>query len=127
LVNHLNASLWTWYQSKNKGYTLLANGTFNHLKGYENGAILNDSIFNKDTKVDPEYEAARLNTAKHNNRNNTLFLQQFYNIGKQKSIDSNATVLPTQRVSYKLSYNTQKYFFQNEGADASGLLKNYYI
>lgn len=126
-VNHLNASLWTWYQSKNKRYTLLANGTFNNLKGYENGAILNDSIFTTSTNVEPEYEAARLNTAKHNNRNNTLFLQQFYNIGKQKSVDSNAVVLPTQRVSYKLAYNTQKYFFQNEGADESGLLKNYYI
>ncbi len=126
-VNHLNASLWTWYQSKNKRYTLLANGTFNNLKGYENGAILNDSIFTTTTNVEREYEAARLNTAKHNNRNNTLFLQQFYNIGKQKSVDSNAVVLPTQRVGYKLAYNTQKYFFQNEVADESGLLKNYYI
>lgn len=126
-VNHLNAALWTWYESKNKRYTLLANGTFNNLKGYENGAILNDSIFTTSTKVDPEFEAARLNTAKHNNRNNTLFIQQFYNIGKQKSIDSNATVLPTQRVSYKLAYNTQKYFFVNDGADQTGLLKNYYI
>ncbi|HEX7366203.1 MAG TPA: putative porin [Pelobium sp.] len=126
-VNHLNAALWTWYQSKNKRYTLLANSTFNNLKGYENGAILNDSIFTTETKVAPEYEAARLNTAKHNNRNNTVFLQQFYNIGKQKSIDSNATILPTQRVGYKLAYNTQKYFFVNDGADQTGLLNNYYI
>ena len=126
-VNHLNAALWTWYQSKNKRYTLLANGTFNNLKGYENGSILNDSIFTSPTNVDEEFEAARLNTAKRNNRNNTLFVQQFYNIGKQRTVDSNAVVLPTQRVSYKLSYNTQKYFFENEGADQSGLLKNYYI
>ncbi len=126
-ANHLNASLWNWYESKNKRYTLLANATFNNLKSYDNGSILNDSIFTSDTKVDPEYEAARLNNAKHNNRYSTLFLQQFYNIGKQKSIDSNATVLPTQRVSYKLAYNTQKYFFENDGADNSGLLNNYYI
>nr|WP_294894610.1 putative porin [uncultured Pedobacter sp.] len=127
VVNDLNASLWNWYQSKNKRYTLLANATFNNLKGYENGAILNDSIFTTTTKVNPEYEQARLNTAKHNNRNNTLFLQQYYNIGKQRSVDSNAVVLPTQRVGYKISYNTQKYFFVNDGADDSGLLKNYYI
>ncbi|HET8830288.1 MAG TPA: putative porin [Pelobium sp.] len=127
VVNHLNAALWTWYESKNKRYTLLANGTFNNLKGYENGSILNDSIFSTFTQVDPEFEAARLNNAKRNNRNNTLFLQQYYNIGKQKSVDSNATVLPTQRIGYKISYNTQKYFFENEGADKSGLLNNYYI
>lgn len=127
VANHLNASLWTWYESKNKRYTVLANGTFNNLKGYENGSILNDSVFTTATNVAPEFEAARLNTAKRNNRNNTLFLQQFYNIGKQNSIDSNATVLPTQRVSYKLTYNTQKYFFENEGFDETELLKNYYI
>lgn len=127
VVNHLNASLWNWYESKNKRYTLLANATFNNLKGYENGSILNDSIFTTTTKVDPEYEATRLNSAKHNNRNNTLYLQQYYNIGKQKSVDSNAVVLPTQRVGYKIAYNTQKYFFVNDGADDSGLLKNYYI
>lgn len=126
-VNHLNAALWTWYESKNKRYTLLANATFNNLKGYENGAILNDSIFTVKTNIQPEYEEARLNTAKHNNRNNTLFLQQYYNIGKQKSVDSNAVVLPTQRVGYKIAYNTQKYFFQNDEKDQTGLLKNYYI
>ncbi|WP_245989001.1 putative porin [Pelobium manganitolerans] len=127
VANHLNASLWSWYQSPNKRYTMLANATFNNLKGYENGSILNDSVFTVSTRVDPEYEAARLNTAKRNNRNNTLYLQQYFNIGKQKSLDSNSTVLPTQRVGYKIAYNTQKYFFQNDGYDASGLLKHYYI
>ncbi len=126
-VNHLNAAFWTWYESKNKRYTLLANGTFNNLKTYDNGSILNDSIFTTTTNIGPEYENARLNTARHNWRNNSLYLKQFYNIGKQKSIDSNSNVLPTQRVSYKLLFNTQKYFFTNEGFDASALLKNYYI
>ncbi len=128
-VNHLNASLWNWYESKNKRYTLLANGTFNNLKGYENGSILNDSIFTKPTNITPEFEESRLSTAKHNWRNNTIYIKQFYNIGKQKSIDSNAVVLPTQRVSYKLLYNTQDYYFVNDGSklDNFNILKNYYI
>lgn len=127
VVNHLNASLWSWYESKNKRYTLLANGVFNNLKGYENGSILNDSIFTRPTNITPEFEGSRLSTAKHNWHNNSFYVKQFYNIGKQKSIDSNAVVLPTQRMSYKLMYNTQKYYFVNNGYDASGLLKNYYI
>ncbi|TKB99263.1 hypothetical protein FA046_07440 [Pedobacter cryophilus] len=126
-VNHLNASLWSWYNSKNKRYTMLLNGTFNNLKGYENGSIYNDSVFTQPTNIDPEFEDARLNTAKHNWRNNSFYIKQFYNIGKQKSIDSNAVVLPTQRVSYKLLYNTQKFYFTNDGYDNSELLKNYYI
>lgn len=132
VVNHLNASLWTWYTSKNKRYTLLANTTFNNLKTYDNGAIYNDSIFTSPTNIKPEYEAARLNTAKHNWHNNSVYIKQFYNIGRQKNVnvtDTNSTILPTQRVSYKLLYNTQKYYFtDNGGTDVkSGLLNHYYL
>lgn len=129
VVNHLNASVWNWYESKNKRYTLLANGTFNNLKGYENGSILNDSIFTVPTNIQPEYERVRLNTAKHNWQNNSLYIKQFYNIGRQKTIDSNATVLPTQRVSYKLLYNKQNFYFTDDGGQdvSSKLLNNYYI
>ncbi|MFC5282860.1 putative porin [Pedobacter alpinus] len=126
-ANHLNASLWSWYESPNKRYNLLANTTFNNLKGYDNGSILNDSIFTFPTNVEPEFEAARLNNAKRNLTNNTIYIKQFYNIGKQRTIDTNAVVLPTQRVSYKLAYNNQKSIFVNEGFDNSGLLKNYFI
>jgi hypothetical protein len=126
-VNHLNASLWSWYESKNKRYTLLANSTFNNLKSYENGSILNDSIFTTSTNVDPEYENNLLNTAKHNWKNNNLFIKQFYNIGRQKLIDSAAAVLPTQRISYTFNYSAQKYFFTNTDVDETGLLNNYFI
>ncbi|WP_232456881.1 putative porin [Pedobacter psychrophilus] len=127
VVNHLNAALWTWYESPNKRYTLLANAIFNNLKGYENGSILNDSIFTEPTNVAPEFEESRLSTAKHNWHNNSIYLKQFYNIGKQKTIDSNSNVLPTQRVSYNLQYQTQKFYFTNDGFDDTGLLKNYFI
>ncbi len=126
-VNHLNASLWSWYESKNKRYTLLANSTFNNLKSYENGSILNDSIFTTSTNVDPEYENNLLNTAKHNWKNNNLFIKQFYNIGRQKLIDSADAVLPTQRISYTFNYSAQKYFFTNTDVDETGLLNNYFI
>lgn len=127
----LNASIWNWYESKNKRYTLLASGTFNTVKSYETGSILNDSIFKVPTIVDPLFEQTRLgNDAIHNVRNNTFYVKQFYNIGKQKMVDGEAgesAVLPTQRVSYAFSYNRQKYFFRKETRDESGLLRNYYI
>jgi hypothetical protein len=126
----LNASIWNWYESKNKRYTLLANGTFNTVKSYESGSILNDSLFTVPTVVDPLFEQTRLgNDAIHNVRNNTFYVKQFYNIGNQKRVEgeSGETVLPTQRVSYAFSYNRQKYFFRKETRDESGLLRNYYI
>lgn len=122
----LNASLWNWYESKNQRYTLLANATFNTVKSYESGSILNDSIFKVPTIVDPIFEQTRLGKdAMHNVRNNTFYLKQFYNIGKQKILAGEA--LPTQRVNYTFSYNKQKYFFRKESRDESGLLRNYYI
>lgn len=132
VVNHLNASLWTWHTSKNKRYTLLANATFNNLNAYDNGAIYNDSIFTAPTNIQAEYEAARLNTAKHNWHNNSIYIKQFYNIGRQKNVniaDTNSTILPTQRVSYQLLYNTQKYYFTDAGGTDvnSGLLNHYYL
>ncbi|MFD1631332.1 putative porin [Pseudopedobacter beijingensis] len=128
----LNASIWNWYESKNKRYTLLASATFNTIKSNENGSILNDSIFTVPTYVQPIYEQTRLydsrqrNNARHDVRNNTIFIRQFFNIGKQ-SVVNNEEVLPTQRVSYTFSYNTQKYYFRYGRPDESGLLKNYYI
>lgn len=126
-ADNLNASIWNWYESRNKRYTLLANGTFNNLRSFENGSILNDSIYEVSTIVQPEFERTRLTNARHNWRNNTIYIKQFYNIGKQRALDSASTVLPTQRVSYAFSYNTQKYLFLNDGVDTSGLLQGYFI
>jgi hypothetical protein len=123
----LNAALWNWYESRNKRYTLLANLTFNTIKSYENGSILNDSIFEVSTIVQPIYENTRLTNAIHNWRNNSLYIKQFYNVGKQRLLDSSAIVLPSQRVSHAFTYNKQKFFFKNQGIDNSGLLNNYYI
>lgn len=130
VVNHLNASLWSWYESKNKRYTLLANAVFNNLKTYDNGSILNDSIYTNLTNIRPEFQEARLNNAKHNWRNNSFYVKQFYNIGRQKNMvanDSTSTVLPTQRLSYQILYNKQKFLFTNGSRDNTGLLKNYYL
>lgn len=123
----LNASVWNWYESNNKRYTLLANMTFNTIKSYESGSILNDSIFKVSTVVDPLFEQTRLEKdAMHDVRNNTFYVKQFYNIGKQKEVDGEV-VLPTQRVSYSFAYNRQKYFFRKDTRDDTGLLRNYYI
>lgn len=127
VANNLKAAVWNWYESPNKRYTLLANATFNNLKTSEYGGILNDSIFTVPTLVAPEFEAVRLSTATHNWRNNSIYVKQFYNIGKITNNAENTAVLPSQRVSYSLLYNTQKYVFKNREVDTTGLLRNYYL
>ena len=127
VTNNLKAAVWSWYESKNKRYTLLANGTFNNLKTLEYGSILNDSIFTVPTLVAPEFEEVRLSSARHRWRNSSIYFKQFYNIGKQTNTDGNSTVLPTQRISYGLLYNVKKFTFKNEEPDTTGLLRNYYL
>ncbi len=43
--DHLNAAIFTWYESPNKRYNLWADGVFNTMKAQENGSILNANIF----------------------------------------------------------------------------------
>ena len=129
----LNASVWNWYESKNKRYTLLASLNFNTIKSNETGSIFNDSVFTAETIVEPLYERTRLynsretGNARHNVRNNTFFVKQFFNIGKQRLVDSGEVALPTQRVSYAFSYNRQKYNFRYGRVDTTGLLKHHHI
>ena len=127
VANNLKSAVWSWYESKNKRYTLLANGTFNNLKTLEFGGLLNDSIFRVPTLVAPEFQEVRLSSAKHRWRNNSIYIKQFYNIGKQTENANNSAVLPTQRISYTLLYNVQKFTFKNDLPDITGLLRHYYI
>lgn len=127
VANNLKAAVWSWYESTNKRYTLLASGTFNNLKTSEYGSILNDSVFTVPTLVAPEFEAVRLSSATHNWRNNSIYIKQYYNIGKITKSANDGAVLPSQRVSYSLLYNTQKFTFKNTEPDTTGLLQHYYI
>jgi hypothetical protein len=126
VANNLKAAVWSWYESLDKRYTLLANTTFNNFKTNEYGSILNDSIFTVPNLVAPEFEAVRLSTATRNWRNNSIYVKQFYNIGKITN-NANGAVLPTQRVSHSMLYNVQKFTFKNLEPDTTGLLQKYYI
>ncbi len=118
----LEAAIFTWYESKNKRYNLLANLTFNNLKTPENGSIVNDSIFASNTRsLAKTAEPVRLNNSRDNWRNNSFYIKQFYYIGKTEGLKTNAgsssSVLPTQRVSHTFTYNSQQYKYLQDEAD----------
>lgn len=118
----LEAAIFTWYESKNKRYNLLANLTFNNLKTPENGSIVNDSIFTSNTSsLAKTAEPVRLNNSRDNWRNNSFYIKQFYYIGKTEGLKTNAgsssSVLPTQRVSHTFTYNSQQYKYLQDEAD----------
>ncbi|MGI4750847.1 MAG: putative porin [Janthinobacterium lividum] len=126
--DHLEASIFNWYESKSKRYNLFANLTFNNLKAPENGSILSDSIFKKSTSavstnssLAKSAQPVRLNNSRDNWRNNSFYIKQIYYIGKTDGLNTSAgsssSVVPTQRVSHTFTYNSQQYKYLQDEAD----------
>ena len=122
-ANHLNASIFSWYESPNKRYNLLANALFNTIKAGENGSTTNDSIFAKPTTQPKEAQFVRFSATGRNMpqqiwKQKSFYLQQSYYIGRIDTLQSDnpgGHILPTQRVSHVVNYTTSRYrFFRNE-------------
>ncbi|MFM6975587.1 MAG: putative porin [Sphingobacteriaceae bacterium] len=122
-VDHLNAALFTWYQGPKKRYQLMAHALFNNIKAGENGSTVREDIFEGEKSLASDAEFVRLSATgetrpKQTWRENTVFLKQTYDIGHRDSIkttDANASLLPTQRLSYSIAYTKNLYkFFRNE-------------
>ena len=118
--DHLNAALFTWYQSPNKRYNLWASGVFNTLKAQENGSTTNDSIFSANAlDIARESELVRLSNARRIYRQNSLMLKQTFFVGRIDSLAQEITkkILPTNKISYTFKYNTNSYAFQDASDD----------
>jgi hypothetical protein len=130
-VSDLNADIYTWHESKNKRYNLLATIIFNNLKSPETGSILDDSLFTSAKgSFDKATEPVRLPATYENWKNTNIYIKQFYYIGrvdtaKGKAVTSN--VLPTQRVAYTFNYNVQKYEFLSNDVDTYNVFPDYYF
>ncbi|TKC05471.1 hypothetical protein FA048_17230 [Pedobacter polaris] len=124
--DHLNASVFTWYQSPNKRYTLWFDGVFNTLKAEENGSPVNDTIFkaNGDLLVDKLAEPVRLSTARQLWRKNSWMLKQSYFVGRIDStgITAQQSILPTNKITYTLAYTRNDYSFKKDEIDSYKVL-----
>lgn len=115
----LNGTLFTWYTSPNKRYTLFANAIFNTMKAYENGSITDNSIFVDGSTIDRLALPVRLSASRQIYRKNTFLVKQTYFVGRIDSLDQEITkkVLPTNKVTYSLRYDKDSYAFQKNESD----------
>lgn len=123
----LNAAVFTWYQSPNKRYTVWLDGVFNTMKAEENGSPLKENIFeaNQDVLVDKLAEPVRLTTARQLWRKNSWMLKQSYFVGRIDSTGVNASqqsILPTNKITYTLSYTRNDYSFKKDEIDTYKVL-----
>jgi len=123
-VNDVGVGAFAWYESKNKRYNLLTNILYNNLKAPETGSIQNDSIF-KTGSVDKTAELVRLPDTYENWAGSGFYIKQFYYIGRIDSLKK-GNILPTQKVSYTLNYNTHRYNFLQNDADTYHVFPDYY-
>lgn len=120
--DHLNAAVFSWYESPNKRYNLWVDGVFNTLKAQENGSILNADIFKPGAPqlIDKLAEPIRLSTARQLWRKNSFQMRQTYFVGRIDSTGKNSTqnILPTNKISYTVTYTNQAYSFKKNEPDA---------
>lgn len=120
--DHLNAALFTWYESTNKRYNLWFNGVFNTMKAQENGSIVKNDIF-EDTNqelVDKLAETVKLTTAKQLWRKSSFLLKQSYFVGRIDSTGKNNSqnILPTNKITHTLTYSNTQYSFKKDETDS---------
>lgn len=122
----LNASIFTWYESKNKRYNLFYDMVFNTLKAQENGSIVKDDIYANtgEQLVDKLAETVRLKTAKQLWRKNSFLLNQSYFVGRidTTNASNSQNILPTNKITHTLTYTKSQYSFKKDEIDQYGVL-----
>jgi hypothetical protein len=131
-VSGLNASIFTWYESKNKRYNLLANLLFNNVKAPETGGILNDSVFTSSVvsnSFSKDRAQVRLPYSYENWNDKGLYIKQFYYLGRIDSLNkgkADSKILPTQRVSHTLHVQNSRYLYKQSGVDTYNVFPDYF-
>jgi len=132
-VSDINAAFFTWYESLNKRYNLLANVISNNLKAPETGSLTPayDSLFTSPPSYLVKSDVAvRLPSTYENWKDNGLYIKQFYYIGHidtvKKGLET-SNILPTQRVAYTFYYNVRKYNFIQNDIDTYDVFPDYYF
>lgn len=116
--DHLNADIFTWYESPNKRYNVWIDGVFNTLKAQENGSVVNQDVFTPkgNQLVNKLAESVRLYSAKQFWKRNSFLIKQSYFVGRIDSTGKNNSqnILPTNKISHTLIYNNDSYSFKKD-------------
>ena len=129
-VSNINAALFSWYQSKNRRYNMLANIMLNNVKAPETGGLSKsyNNLFTESV-LDKTTIPVNLPNTYENWRDNGLYIKQFYYIGHVDTIQKGgdtAKVIPTQRIAYTFHYSVQTYEFLQNDQDTAHVFPDYY-
>ena len=118
-------ALTAQFYTGNRRYGVIGNYIHNKVYVEENGGIQNDSIFEDNIEKDRKIFTVNLNDAKNEFKNNSFFINQYFNLSKKSSdTTSNASKLGRITHSFSRSEETIKYI---DNEPASGFYKNIYL
>ena len=117
-------SVFSWYESKNRRYNLLANITFNKIDASENGSVTNDTTNIFKGEIQSPFSILTKLRGQQQNRpfnkwlDNGLFLRQSFYIGRLDTVNAGTPEMeihPTNTFAHNTSIRQRKYvFFKNE-------------
>ena len=114
-VDDLNLAFFSWYQSRNYRYNLLANLVFNSLNAKENGGVQSDSLFSSNSTVNHDYQNVYLLNAQTTWNQTDFYVKQIYNIGHLDSLKDNSfranKIYPLLQAKYTIHYKLNKYSY----------------
>lgn len=117
-------ALTAQYYTKNRRYGIIGNYLHNKVYVEENGGIQDDSIFENNIEKDRLIYPVNLNDAKNEIKNNSFFINQYFNLSRRSDTTSKASKLGRISHSCTRSRETIKYI---DNDPASGFYKNIYL
>lgn len=145
-TNHNNITISSFYQTRNKRYSLYAIYFFNKINGSENGGIINNSFLN-----DPRYKSRELIPTQLGGdatfstnfftsnvttgaayKTSTFLFRHQYDLGQKDSLKINDTTTVKLfyariRFQHSFQYNTYEYSFIDQSIDSTSYHDNFQI
>ncbi len=119
-VFHTNIDLYTWFQSENSRYNLLARAIWNSIGNQVNGGLHSDSIYDNSSVSNLALQGLLVNLTDAENRfrNRVFALSQFYDLGETVSEKTSDTTqqshfTPTIRIEHSISLEAEAFAYQD--------------
>lgn len=111
-ANHINFVVTAQFITKKRRYGVIANFLANRIKNYENGGIVNDSLFEQNLEPNRQLIPVNLASAQNRIKETGFFMKHYINLSRQPANPRDSAYLSKKRVdlgriTYSFQYHRQ--------------------
>jgi Putative porin len=130
-TNDINFALTLQYFTKDKRYGFIANFIFNRLRNYENGGIIADSVFEKNTEKNRQVIDVNLQAAQNRMKESGFYTKHYFNLSRHAKNEKDTAFLNSShfdlgRLTYSFGFNRQVQNYMDTRPPDSGFYQNIY-